>query len=303
MDTLQSHPLSMDRSTVFSAVIPVFDDWGPVESCLRSFAFQENPPTFEVIIVDDGSKTSGSNLAERFRSSFPIRIIRQSHAGKSIARNSGVNVAIGCFILFTDADCLLDRHCLRILADFVLKHPESQCFQIRISGDLSHLIGKAEHFHLSTIQSEKLDPNGSIRFLGTAGVVVPREFAQESELFDGRAIRAQDTLLLSDLIDRGKLPTFVPEAVIVHDVRLGIFDYLWKGLWTGYMEGRTYEIIESRHIKIRSSMPERIKIAVSMWRNYRTSPRDIFPFAIVVLRQSISFLGFLLYRCQHKVHR
>ena len=40
----------------FSVIIAVFDDWGPLDACLRSLSEQTDFRDFEVIVVDDGSE-------------------------------------------------------------------------------------------------------------------------------------------------------------------------------------------------------------------------------------------------------
>lgn len=40
---------------LFSIVIPVYNDWLPLEQCLQALTRQINAPSFEAIVVDDGS--------------------------------------------------------------------------------------------------------------------------------------------------------------------------------------------------------------------------------------------------------
>lgn len=40
---------------LFSIVMPVYNDWLPLVQCLQPLAQQINVPSFEVIVVDDGS--------------------------------------------------------------------------------------------------------------------------------------------------------------------------------------------------------------------------------------------------------
>ncbi len=39
-----------------SIIIGVYNDWKPLDRCLRSLTEQRFPPSFEVIVVDDGSE-------------------------------------------------------------------------------------------------------------------------------------------------------------------------------------------------------------------------------------------------------
>lgn len=87
-----------------------------LERCIASIVAQNLPAdTFEVIIVDDGSTTPPS-LNEQHIAQGNIRIINGDHSGPGGARNAGMKVAQGKYILFIDAD---DTLCPDTLAELV----------------------------------------------------------------------------------------------------------------------------------------------------------------------------------------
>ena len=291
------NPRSSIEPPLISIVIPVYNDWAPLENCLQSLATQISPPSFEVIVVDDGSTSEAPNLNFGRDFPLPLRIIRQSHAGTSEARNSGVAASSGSVLLFTDADCVLDAHCLRNLSDAVMNDDGSSCFQLNLTGDCSHVVGRAEKLLLSSIQNFTLNHEGYIRYLNTSGTAVRRsKLKSGSPLFERRAHRAQDTLLLSNLIRNGELPRFVASATVLHDVRSTVLKYLWKGLHTGYTEGWTYQTIRSQSVTIRSTFPERYRILAMMCNASLSPDYGIRPLVVVFLRQSLSLFGYLVYR-------
>src|ERR1035438_2531689 len=237
-----------------SVIICVHDDWKPLESCLKSLSRQRQAPIFEVVVVDDGSADSLPDVITRWSFDYPIRLIRQTHSGLAVARNTGMQNATGAVFLFTDCDCILDEKCLYELGQSLNQHPNDNCFQLWLSGDSSHVVGKVEELHLSVIRSYSLLRDGHIRYLNTAGAALRRRrIAKGAQVFDPCALRAQDTLLLADLIRAGELPRLVTRASVVHDVRLSIPRYIWKGFWTGYVEGKTYGIINSLGISVRAT--------------------------------------------------
>lgn len=72
---------------------------------------------FEVIVVDDCSTDSSRELLETFRG-----LIRIAHlpvnSGLSKARNKGVEISQGDYILFLDADDYLNEYCLPFLTEY-----------------------------------------------------------------------------------------------------------------------------------------------------------------------------------------
>lgn len=100
-----------------SVVICAYDAEATMEACLQSL-LQLRYANFEVIVVDDGSKDSTLEIAKR----FPFRVIHQENKGLSIARNIGIEAAIGEYVVFTDSDCVVDPDWLTYLIGAMARH-------------------------------------------------------------------------------------------------------------------------------------------------------------------------------------
>jgi glycosyltransferase involved in cell wall biosynthesis len=281
----------------FSVIICVYDDWEPLFRCFRSLAQQSAAPPFEVVLVDDGSKRNPPPWLSEESSDLAIHLIRQNHAGLAAARNTGIRASSGEAFVFTDADCVLDIDCLGNLATEMRAHPEDPCFQLCLQGDVGYLVGRAEELRLRTIQEQMRRVGGYIHYLNTAGCSFRRsKMAVDRDLFDEQAIRAQDTLLLADLLRSGVYPRFVPDAIVQHAVKLRPSRYLWKGFRAGYIEGKTYTIIAALGISIRSTNARRALILWCMLQQSRKTSLGLLPFVMVAVRQGLSLLGATLYR-------
>ncbi|MDJ0652842.1 MAG: glycosyltransferase family 2 protein [Xanthomonadales bacterium] len=109
----------MTAAVDVSVVIPCYNAERWVVGSVNS-ALQQQGPTLEVIVVDDGS-TDGS-LGQLARIQDPrLRVISQDNRGASGARNRGLADCRGRFIQFLDADDLL--------------HPEKISIQMAALGD------------------------------------------------------------------------------------------------------------------------------------------------------------------------
>jgi glycosyltransferase involved in cell wall biosynthesis len=255
---------------LFSIVIAVYNDWVPLDRCLRSLAEQTSAPSFEVIVVDDGSREAVPRFIRDWIRCYPLRVIRQSHAGVSAARNRGVQISRGSVLVFVDADSRLRTDCLAALGSTIASSPQHNCFQLHLTGDCSRRAGRAEQLRLMTVQNHMLQPNGCIRYLNTAGFAIRRARVNvEGGVFSPDAVRAEDTLLLANLMQHGELPLFVGNAIVEHAVPLSVMACLRKEIRSAYQEARTYNTIASMGVRIRVSHEERLSMLMSMWRTSR----------------------------------
>lgn len=96
-----------DDDVVLSVIIPAYNAERWIERCLKS-ALRCSSRSLEVICVDDGS-TDGSwaVMSEIAESDARVKLIRQSNQGRCAARNAGLAVATGEWVVFLDADDML----------------------------------------------------------------------------------------------------------------------------------------------------------------------------------------------------
>jgi glycosyltransferase involved in cell wall biosynthesis len=258
--------LTSTTTPLFSVIIAAYNDWGPLDHCLRSLDQQINAPSFEVIVVDDGSRETSPETIGRWAQCYPLTLVRQPHAGVSAARNRGVEIAGGSLLVFVDADCRLQANCLAVLGSTVKHSAQDNCFQLHLAGDLSGIVGRAEELRFMTLQNHMLQPGGYIRYLNTAGFAIRGARAGlDRNVFDPEAIRAEDTLLLADLILVGKLPLFVPNAIVQHAPPLSLMAYLRKAVRSGYLEAKTYGVIAAKGVRIRVTHRDRLSMLKYMW--------------------------------------
>lgn len=96
-----------DDDVALSVIIPAYNAERWIERCLKS-ALRCSSRSLEVICVDDGS-TDGtwaamSAIAEN---DARVKLVRQSNQGRCAARNAGLAVASGEWVVFLDADDML----------------------------------------------------------------------------------------------------------------------------------------------------------------------------------------------------
>ncbi len=283
---------------VFSIIIAVYEDWAPLDQCLRSLDRQQDDASFEVIIVDDGSSEAAPEAIGRWSKCYPLTILRQPHAGISAARNRGVQVSKGEVLLFADADCRFQINCLPALARATAQFPQHKYFQLHLVGDRVGVVGRAEELRLAMLQAHLLEADGRIRYLNTAGFAIRRSAVDITKaVFDTVALRAEDTFLMASLMQRGDLPLFVANATVQHSIPLTLMQSLRKDLRSIYLEAKTYDLIASKGVKFRLGHRERLAMLRSMWKASAERSIGRGAWFVVTFRQGLRLVASYAYRC------
>lgn len=85
-----------------SVILPVFNSQKYIKKAITS-VLNQTFSDFELIIVNDGSVDSTSDILNRFDDGR-IRIINQNNQGPGAARNNALNMANGDYVMFLDSD-------------------------------------------------------------------------------------------------------------------------------------------------------------------------------------------------------
>lgn len=93
-----------------SVIIPVYNVEKYIYKCLDSIV-KQTYNTIEIILVDDGSTDSSGRICDEYaKKDSRIRVIHKENGGLGSARNAGLDVAIGKYILFIDSDDWVDEN-------------------------------------------------------------------------------------------------------------------------------------------------------------------------------------------------
>lgn len=107
-----------------SIVIPVLEHREELRACLASLE-KQTEKSLEVIVVDDGS-IDVVQQEDLDGVSYPAKLIRfDENRGAPVARNTGLDLAKGEFMVFLDADADLPADALEVLLSILGAHPEA----------------------------------------------------------------------------------------------------------------------------------------------------------------------------------
>lgn len=93
-------------SPILSIIIPAYNVSNYLEICLQSVLAQQLPQEqYEIIVVDDGSTDGTSALADEWQKRLSnLIVIHQTNQGLPAARNAGLKVCQGRWIMLVDSD-------------------------------------------------------------------------------------------------------------------------------------------------------------------------------------------------------
>ncbi|HBS28179.1 MAG TPA: hypothetical protein DEB06_01725 [Phycisphaerales bacterium] len=100
---------------IVSIVIPLYNAGRFIGEALGSLV-RQTMDDWECVVIDDGSTDGGHRAVEDFaRGERRVRLVRQANAGQSAARNRGIDLTSGRFLVFLDNDDLLTPRALERL--------------------------------------------------------------------------------------------------------------------------------------------------------------------------------------------
>ena len=107
----------MSKSPVVSVVIPVYNVETYLKRCVDSVLAQAYS-NLDVVLVDDGATDSSGAICDGYAGrDARVRVLHQNNGGLSAARNAGMKLVRGEYVVFVDSDdCIGPEHIKRLLS-------------------------------------------------------------------------------------------------------------------------------------------------------------------------------------------
>ena len=122
------------RNPLISVIVPVYNVEKYLVECLES-VLKQTYRNLEIILVNDGSTDNSGEICQEYANKYPqIKYMHQKNSGVSVARNNGLEMANGEYIMFVDSDDFLQDDAIGNLVG---------C----ISGDIDIVSGKLSSYH------------------------------------------------------------------------------------------------------------------------------------------------------------
>ena len=112
----------MRASSKISIIVPIYNLESYLDECVSSIVNQTYT-NLEIILVNDGSTDRSGAICDKYKAKDErIVVIHQENQGVSVARNNGLDIAIGDYIGFVDADDWIEPDMFEVLYINMLKY-------------------------------------------------------------------------------------------------------------------------------------------------------------------------------------
>jgi glycosyltransferase involved in cell wall biosynthesis len=104
-----------EKNPQISVIIPIYNCEKYIKECLSSL-IKQTFKNFEIICINDGSKDDTLKILRKFEAKdVRVKIYNQNNRGPGIARNVGMNVSKGDYLMFLDSDDIFEKTMLEEL--------------------------------------------------------------------------------------------------------------------------------------------------------------------------------------------
>ena len=116
-----------DKTSFVSVIVPVYKVEKYLDECVRSILAQTYR-NIEVILVDDGSPDSCPQLCDAWvKADGRVRVVHKPNGGLSSARNAGIDVAKGDYLMFIDSDDVIKPEMVEEMLASLLRNDAEVC--------------------------------------------------------------------------------------------------------------------------------------------------------------------------------
>ena len=138
--------------SMVSIIVPIYNIEGYIRECIDSILAQTYPD-FELILVDDGSPDNCGRICDEYaEKDVRIKVIHKENGGLTSARNAGLSVAKGDWIMHVDGDDWIEPDMIESLIE-AAKAAEADL----VFGDFIKYGANAGNKQLPSWGSDKID--------------------------------------------------------------------------------------------------------------------------------------------------
>lgn len=208
-----------------SFILPVYKVEAYLKECVNSLTCQTYRD-FEIILVDDGSPDGCPALCDQLAlEDNRIKVLHKPNGGLSDARNAGLEIAQGDYVIFVDSDDFwTGKESLQQIMDVVMEHPECDFVSFNCSYYYQNTHTYKKWVAYSEELSSPIDKDTAMRSLVASGTmpmsaclkVISRKSLLDMRLTFKKGILSEDIPWFIDLLDGCKKCMFVNHYIYAY---------------------------------------------------------------------------------------
>lgn len=209
--------------TDISIIIPVFNKGNALRDCLDSILAQTFS-YYECLLIDDGSSDGCELICDQYAATDPrVKVVHKKNGGVSSARNMGIDMAQGRYLMFCDADDIIPENALEQLI-CAMRTSTSELVvggfdQVSIDRN-NNTLQNTREYHRSLLQINTQDTAALWDFwndnnmLSSCGKLFQKEIISGNGiLFDTGLVVMEDYAFVLDYLEHCKQICMIPEVV------------------------------------------------------------------------------------------
>ncbi|MCA1320225.1 glycosyltransferase family 2 protein [Bacillus tianshenii] len=245
-----------------SIIVPAFNVEKYLHECLDSL-INQTLGDIEVILINDGSTDMTTSICDAYADKDNrIKVIHQENGGLSNARNRGIQLAQGEFIIFVDGDDWIDNDTCEKAYELAIKNKADSIIFCSISEYGTKSV-KKDIFDENNISFEKIDIRDSL-FKGMIGL--EKDKLRNPERID-RLIPAWGKLYNTRIIKDNNIK-FIDLSRIPSECQLFNMEYYYYSEKTIYVKDHYYHYRRDNNASLTKSYKKGLLEKWLNWAEY-----------------------------------
>lgn len=189
---------------MISIIVPIYNAESSIDKCIQSI-LDQSYQNFELILVNDGSTDHSGKVCDDYKVSDQRVIVKHKpNGGVSSARNVGLDLVQGKYIMFVDSDDWIEKGALEIIHQSILScNSDALIFGIVKSLVSDHKVIKSELnglYKQGKINIKEL-VNNFIYYLNSVGMQPSWMYVFKSDIIEGQQLKFNENSVLYEDFD------------------------------------------------------------------------------------------------------
>ncbi len=205
-----------------SVIVPVYNTEKYLRRCIDSI-LNSTYRDFEVILVNDGSADRSEKICRYYcQKDSRVKVLNQQHSGVSTARNKGIDLSEGEWIVFVDSDDMISRDFLEMVMEKECQNQDLLIFdQVSGSSENTGRHGPIHYLKKSDITQiiEKMLCAGQLTKMSKISLYSPYAKAYRKSIINQYSIKfptdifiSEDKIFNLEYLLRAEACLYIPET-------------------------------------------------------------------------------------------